>query len=173
MSELELENVADAPESSEPAPKDESVWQTSSKSITGVRIGTLVGISGDDLTPLVVFSGQQGSAAVAARATVDLHGNHVGREVVIMFEDGDPQLPILIGFLMPNHGVPSVFPPGHIEVEADGARLQVTARDQLVLRCGKATITLTKAGKILLQGSYVSSRSSGVNRIKGGSVQIN
>jgi hypothetical protein len=42
-----------------------------------------------------------------------------------------------------------------------------------VLQCGKASITLTKAGKVLIQGSYVSSRSTGVNRVKGGSVQLN
>ena len=41
------------------------------------------------------------------------------------------------------------------------------------LRCGKASITLTRAGKVLIRGAYLLSRSSGVNRIKGGSVQIN
>jgi len=46
-------------------------------------------------------------------------------------------------------------------------------KDQLVLRCGRASITLTAAGKVLIEGAYVSSRSTGVNRIKGGSVQIN
>ena len=33
--------------------------------------------------------------------------------------------------------------------------------------------SLTKAGKVLIHGAYVSNRSSGVMRIKGGSVQIN
>ena len=42
-----------------------------------------------------------------------------------------------------------------------------------MLRCGKASITLTREGKVLIKGAYLSSRSSGVNRIKGGSVQIN
>jgi hypothetical protein len=64
-------------------------------------------------------------------------------------------------------------PPGQVEVDADGERMIVAAREQLVLRCGKASITLTKAGKVLIQGDYVLSRSSGVNRIKGGSVQLN
>ena len=32
---------------------------------------------------------------------------------------------------------------------------------------------LTRAGKVLIQGAYLLSRSTGVNRIKGGSVQIN
>jgi hypothetical protein len=60
-----------------------------------------------------------------------------------------------------------------VEIEADAERLIVSAKDQLVLRCGKASITLTKAGKVLIQGTYLSNQSSGVNRIKGGSVQIN
>ena len=58
-------------------------------------------------------------------------------------------------------------------VEADGERLIVSAKEQLVLRCGRSSITLTKAGKVLIQGTYVSNRSSGVVRIKGGSVQLN
>jgi hypothetical protein len=41
------------------------------------------------------------------------------------------------------------------------------------LQCGKASITLTRAGKVLINGAYVSSRSSGVNRLKGGSIQLN
>ncbi|MEP7119602.1 MAG: hypothetical protein ABJE95_01785, partial [Byssovorax sp.] len=36
-----------------------------------------------------------------------------------------------------------------------------------------SSITLTRAGKILIRGAYVLTRSSGVNRIQGGSVQIN
>jgi Phage tail baseplate hub (GPD) len=55
----------------------------------------------------------------------------------------------------------------------DGQRMIVSAREKLVLRCGKASITLTKAGKMLIEGSYLLSRSTGVNRIKGGSVQLN
>jgi hypothetical protein len=60
-----------------------------------------------------------------------------------------------------------------VEVDADGERMTVTAKEELVLRCGEASITLTKAGKVLIRGTYVSSRSSGVNRIKGGAVHIN
>jgi hypothetical protein len=60
-----------------------------------------------------------------------------------------------------------------VDVTADGQRVQLTAEKEIVLRCGKASITLTRAGKIILRGTYLLNRSSGVNRIKGGSVQIN
>src|SRR5262245_27299472 len=52
-------------------------------------------------------------------------------------------------------------------------RLELVADREIVLRCGEASITLTRAGKIILRGTYVLSRSSGVNKIKGGSIQIN
>ncbi len=58
-------------------------------------------------------------------------------------------------------------------MDADGQRMVVSAKEQLVLRCGQASITLTKAGKVLIDGTHVLSRASGVNRVKGGSVQLN
>jgi hypothetical protein len=66
-------------------------------------------------------------------------------------------------------------PPGPQRFQAtiDDQRLELTAEREIVLRCGKASITLTRAGKILLRGTYLFSRSTGVNKIKGGSVQLN
>ena len=139
----------------------------------GVVIGELIGMKDDGGTPLVLFSGQLGSAALAARTVVDLHGPHIGSKVVLMFEGGDFGKPIVMGVLREGEGWPLADRPGQVEVDADGERMIVSAKEQVVLRCGKASITLTKAGKVLIQGSYVLSRSSGVNRIKGGSVQLN
>lgn len=138
--------------------------------IDGVLTGVLIGFK--DSVPLVIFPGQPHGAAIAARTTVDLHGAHIGRQVVLMFDGGDPLRPIVMGAIR-GEATALEQQPGQVEVDVDGERLLVTAKDQLVLRCGKASITLTKAGKVLVQGTYVSSRSTGVNRIKGGSVQLN
>jgi len=135
-------------------------------------IGELVAMVDDGQTPLVRYPGQPGTAALRARAVLDLHGSHVGRSVVLLFEGGDPLRPLVTGVLRDTAAVPRAGN-GEVEVDADGERLVVTAKQQLVLRCGKASITLTKAGKVLIQGTYVSSHSSGVNRVKGGSVQLN
>jgi uncharacterized protein involved in type VI secretion and phage assembly len=122
---------------------------------------------------LVSFPGQPGSAALPARSVVDLHGPHMGQNVVLMFEGGDVHRPIVMGVVRGATGWPLDNPPATVSVDADGQRMVVSAREQLVLRCGKASITLTQAGKVLIEGSYVSSQSSGVNRVKGGSVQLN
>jgi hypothetical protein len=138
-----------------------------------VTVGVLIGFRDDGATPLVLFPGQPGTAAVPARATLDVHGAHIGRKVLLLFENGDPALPIITGLMRQPAAWPMPDRPAQVEVQADGERLLLDARQQLVLRCGKASITLTREGKVLIQGSYISSRSSGVNRIKGGSVQLN
>jgi len=111
--------------------------------------------------------------AVAARSTVDLHGAHIGREVLLNFIGGDASRPVIVGVFADTACWLDAQTSNTVQVDADGARLLVGAKDQLVLRCGKASITLTKAGKVLIEGSYLLSRSSGVNRVKGGSVQLN
>jgi hypothetical protein len=152
---------------------EEPVRPAATRRIHGVVIGELIGMTDQGRTPLVLYPGQPGSAALAAQATVDLHGAHIGRQVVLMFNNGDPQRPIIMGWLRQGDDLPLAEQPGQAEVDADGERLIVSAKEQVVIRCGKASITLTNAGKVLIQGDYVLSRSSGVNRIKGGSVQLN
>jgi len=143
------------------------------QSIQGVVVGTLVGFTDNGATALVTYGGQPGTVAVAARSTVDLYGAHIGCEAVLMFEHGDPARPIIIG-CMRNTGCQSTGQPaGQVEVDADGERLVVSAKHGLVLRCGKASVTLSADGKIVLRGTQVVSHASGLNRIKGGSVQVN
>jgi hypothetical protein len=143
------------------------------ETLPSVVMGELIAIADDGRTPLVLFPGQTGSAAVRARTVVDLHGPHIGQPVVLMFDGGNASRPIVMGVLRQAEGWPIADRPAQVEVDADGERLIISAKEQLVMRCGKASITLTKAGKVLIQGSYVSSRSTGVNRVKGGSVQLN
>jgi len=88
----------------------------------------------------------------------------------LMFEGGDPSRPIVMGRMaMPD----AQEKPPRIEAEVDNRRVEIEAQEQLVLRCGESSITLTRAGKIIIRGKYVLSQSAGVNRIQGGSVEIN
>ena len=140
--------------------------------VDGVVVGRLVAFH-DAAEPLVTYPDQPGTAAIVARAAVDLYAEHIGQEVVLVFENGDPFRPIVTGRIRTSSPWPASDRPLQVDVDSEGRRLTVTAKEQLVLRCGRASITLTSAGKLMIQGAYVSSRSSGVLRIKGGSVQIN
>lgn len=143
-----------------------SSTHTSSEQIDGVVIGILVDLP-DPASPVVAFPGNPSESGLPARSTTRLESDHIGRQVALMFENGDPHRPLVIGLIQqPGQQRPVV-------AEVDRERLVLTAEREIVLKCGKASITLTRAGKVLIQGAYVSTRSSGVNRIRGGSVQIN
>ncbi|MBC7604108.1 MAG: hypothetical protein H7255_15800 [Ramlibacter sp.] len=137
-------------------------------------IAELVGLLDDGDVALVIEPGLAACcAARRARSTIDLHASQIGAQVVVLHENGDPALPIIIGVLRGRTGWPLAESPGAVEVQADGRRLIVSATDQLTLRCGSARITLTRDGKVLIEGEYISSRSAGVNRVCGGSVHLN
>lgn len=143
--------------------------------IEGVVVGALVGFAASG-EPLVDFSPNPTGEPLAARSILALTAQHINCDVALLFEQDDPRKPVVIGLMWRPKGSPvGPAPPKlePIEVSTDGERLTLTAEREIVLRCGKASITLTSAGKILLRGKYLLSRSSGVNRIKGGSVQIN
>ncbi len=135
--------------------------------IYGVIVGVIVGFIDEVL--LVTYPGQGTTDAVPCRTTVHVTRDSVGRQAVLMFEQGDPRRPILVGCLQDGTSAAASV----VDLEADGKLVTVTAKTQIVLRCGKASITLTKAGKVILQGEYISQRSMGVIRIKGGAVEIN
>ena len=135
--------------------------------------GTLVGFANNGVTPLVTYPEQPGTAALPAGTTVQLQGRDIGRQAVLTFDRGNPRRPIIVGCLVDDTAAGLPSEPGQVEIDADGKSLVVSAKERIVLRCGKASITLTKEGKLILQGEYVSARSAGVLRLKGGSVQIN
>jgi hypothetical protein len=135
--------------------------------------GRLYGFNLDD-QPLVTGVPTLPNEVVPARSTVPLRQEHLGSVVLLVFQDGDPHRPIVIGMIADTPTVP-VQPPRHAPVtaHADGERVVIQAEREIVLRCGDAAITLTRAGKVLISGKYVVSRSSGSNKIKGAAVEIN
>lgn len=125
--------------------------------------------------PLVVGIPEIPHEIVTARTTVPLLRSQIGATVVLVFEQGDPRRPIVMGVLQEQSTTlrdarPSV---PLVSVDADVDRYVVTAEREIVLRCGDASITLTRAGKVIIKGAYIVSRSSGYNKIKGAAVDIN
>jgi len=60
-----------------------------------------------------------------------------------------------------------------IPASVEGDMVRITAREGLFIQCGKGSIRITKEGRVHIEGEYLLSRSRGVNKIKGGAVQIN
>ena len=140
----------------------------------GVRIGQVVRIDERGAVH-VEFPGNDSGPLIARPTTGAMDklrdGSPVGREVLLVFDDNDHERPVIIDTMEQPRRPPSEDEP--TEVLIDGKRITLEGKEEIVLRCGEASITLTRAGKILLKGNYLISRSSGANRIKGASVQIN
>jgi hypothetical protein len=111
---------------------------------------------------------------VPARTAVPLLRGHIGSTLVVVFEAGDPRQPIVLGVLhQPAIGPEDEAPAPLVSAKVDDDRFVVTAEREIVLKCGEASITLTRAGKVLITGAYIVSRSTGYNKIKGAAVDIN
>lgn len=101
------------------------------------------------------------------------------QEVLIVFDGADRDKPIITGLI----SAPTPAPAADrvdtasqglsIEADADGRRLRLSAREEITFQCGKASLTLTSAGRVIVRGAYVETYASGTNRIKGGQVRIN
>ena len=136
-------------------------------------IGTLTGFNLEE-TPLVSLPAVAQGEVLEARATVDLRQQDVRSEVLVLCENGDPRKPIIVGVLKPSR-VPDApaIPSDRTTLTVDDERYVVSAEREIVLRCGDASITLTRAGKVIIKGNYVMSRATGYNKIKGAAVDIN
>lgn len=140
--------------------------------IDGVVIGLLLSIN-DAGELLVAFPGNPLDTAIPARSTAKLERDDVGTEVALLFENGNPFRPLIIGKITPPLKANSTQLKESINTELDGEHITLIAKESITLKCGKASITLTKAGKIISRGDYILSQSSGVHIINGGSVHLN
>lgn len=132
-----------------------------------VTMGTLVGLE-EDGTILVQIKGGA-RAAHAARTTIPLESSNVGREVTLLLENSE-SMPVITGLILAKS---EQRVNGTRTVKLDGERLLLTAEREIVLRCGEASITLTHDGKVVVKGANLVQSATGLNRIKGASVQIN
>jgi hypothetical protein len=138
-----------------------------------VVIGRIVG-AGADGAPIVDFPGNPASRPVSALSTACYDLVSPGQAVALMFISGDLTKPVAIGLVTQQNG-PDVADACAAALKPDDPpdRLTLAAAREIVLQCGHASIVLTRAGKVLVRGAYLSLRSSGMQRITGASVHIN
>lgn len=165
------------------APAAAELLERAAQPVTGVRVGW---ISGFDVQRGLLVDFPGGGGPVPAKSIVPLDKAAVERAVaekqgaVLQFENGDPRLPVLMGLLQPAVQTPLLdallaapAPGAPLEAKVDGKRVVIEGQQEIVLRCGQASITLQRNGKVVVRGTYLETRATGTNRIKGGSVQIN
>lgn len=141
------------------------------QALPSVCVGHVVGFTPEQ-GPLVDFPGNP-SGPVAARLLVALDAPTLQQAAAarsacaLLFERGDASLPLLVGLVAPTPTTTARV------ASVDGKRVVLTGEEEIELRCGEASISLKKNGRLVIRGAYVETRAKGTNRIKGGSVQIN
>ncbi len=157
-----------------------------------VVIGRLQSLS-ERAEPLVDFPQNTSGSPIVALSTQTLGSEHIGREVALLFTSGDLNRPLIIGLIHRTlQGLIDNFEStaeqtetevsvhdsksdelDQIEASIDGKKVVIEGQEEVVLKCGESSITLTRSGKIMIRGKHILNRSTGLNRILGGSVQIN
>jgi hypothetical protein len=139
--------------------------------IPSAWIGWLVD-PGTDGSPRVDFEGND-LGPLAARSAVALPPAGSRAEVLLVFEQGDPARPVVCGVLRTSTAVEASLPGRPESAQIDGARVVLDGKDEILLRCGEASITLQRNGRVVIRGVTVETRAEGTNKVRGGSVQLN
>jgi hypothetical protein len=148
--------------------------------IEGVRVGRVVSYDGSQVR---VQHGREG-AAVVARVSAAISSDALaqaareGQEAVLVFEGGRATKPIVIALLQSSTPMVDAIlsgrqMQGEKVARVDGKRVVIEGREEVVLQCGKASLTLYRDGEVVLRGVNVVSQASQVHKIRGGKVQIN
>ena len=89
-----------------------------------------------------------------------LDESSIGRKVAVTQLAGSEPALLIVGIIQDSK----------LQVEANQT---IEADTELVLRCGKSSLSLKQDGRITLRGKQVLSRADGQNRVQGASVQLN
>lgn len=146
-------------------------------------VGEIVGNEGT--FPLVDWPGKTGGP-VRARTTVKLSPEELLAAVaarqgaVLFFDGGDPARPVVVGLIQAASETPLLdavlgapLAPASADARLDGQRVVLEAKDEIELRCGASSIVLRRNGRVTIRGVQLETRAKGLQRIKGGKVEIN
>jgi len=144
----------------------------------GACIGRLVALDANG-APLVDFPGAEGEPGQSRGPRLALlgapwpHGplaSAVGCRVVLVFEDGRGDRPVIVGWVEEHE--PATAPaPRHVRI--DGEQIVIEGRRRIELRCGKTSLVLTADGNAMIKGTNVLTEARELLRLRGAAVRIN
>lgn len=118
--------------------------------------------------PTVQFSPNGEQQSVAAASLVALSEANIGQAVVLSPLAGN-QGYVILGLLHTSQPATTEL----TSISVNDKKVEICAEEELVLRCGDASIRIDQTGAITVKGKALLSRAEGTNRVQGGAVQIN
>jgi hypothetical protein len=147
------------------------------------EVGTLLRVS-EDGKPFVEYCGSHGEriarCAIGAVTPIPRSDELAGAAVLLVFERGDRNLPIIIGFVqeslwgLSRYEAPAAkVAPGASPVKMEGTTVVIEGEQAIELRCGQGSIRLAADGHVVIKGERVTSRARETNKVRGAVVLIN
>lgn len=135
----------------------------------GVVIGFIATINDQGLPCVLVPGGSD--EPLPARSLCQLDATHCGRQCALLFENGNPRAPLILGLLQ--HPVLSLQGSPQTALHTEDGELHLHARHAIELHCGEASLRMSADGRVEIRGTTLVSHASGLNRIRGASVKLN
>lgn len=143
---------------------------------SGLRLARYAGLDAQR-RPLVWAEGGAGEPPCVARCLAGLAETTPLGASVLLQGFGDGEAPLILGVVNDTVAPATVLADGAFgpleSATADGRRLVFEARQEVVLKCGEASITLLANGRVVIKGTELVSRARGANKIRGATVSIN
>ena len=136
--------------------------------------GRIVTIS-EDGRPFVDYPGNRSgpvpSRTILSVSTAEEEEELRNADVLLLLLPSRQGLePIIAGALRDKLARRPLRSSGRTSVER---RVLIEAGEEITLKCGESSLRMTKDGRVVTRGKHLVSRSSGANKIKGASVQLN
>jgi hypothetical protein len=136
----------------------------------------LIGVIVDKLTnglPVVQVMDDsfEGVAPMVAQSICSLDVLEVGRQCAVTVTGGSQQTALVLGQLQ--SAVIGLGSAAEIKVSQEDGMIEIQSEKEIAFRCGDATFRMTSEGLVEMRGNRVVSHSTGLNRIRGGSVRLN
>lgn len=106
------------------------------------------------------------ASAITAASLVELNIEDLGASVLVVRWTGSDRA-IILGII---HEKPKDT---SLSASVEGDIVRIRAERNLVLQCGKASVTLDANGAIKVKGEKITSAAKGRHNIRGGSVHLN
>lgn len=149
--------------------------------VEGASIGRIVSFEGGELR--VDYDGNR-NGPLAARISAALGDDALSaaardrQDALLLFENADPARPVVVALLRSATPLVDAILAGPLPrtekvARLDGKRVALEGKEEVVLVCGKASLTLRRDGRVVLRGVDVVTQAERVQKIRGGKVQIN
>lgn len=135
-------------------------------------VGKIVSLDGEGRV-FVSFDEGEPLLALILQGVLPLSGDLCGQLVLLTFISAEIEQPVILGLLASSINAKSVKEKELTNTCLNKEFVSIEAEREIKLTCGKSSITLGNDGKVLIKGTKITSRSSGVNKIKGASISLN